>query len=269
MTNYKEVKFSTYQLLINDSYAESKFFEKINDAWSQNYEDVNLTIHNVKCNYVNNRYFTLYDNYGSPNPRPEHVYDKHTKMNVLNPRSDYQAELKGQLFCLYDTHNKILYFNNSKKKQFIQKYLQNILSQEVIIKRIYKNIEEFTKTLKTIDKIKFIAHRNIFSNTVNSFKGVKDIFGIEEPESFSIEAKYNISTSEQIDRLIKKFRNEQIQLPNSCLTCIGKDDNGIEQVFNEDSFSKTISLMIAENNENLLNVTDVYNELIQRISTNG
>lgn len=269
MTEYKEVKFTTYQLLVDESYAEAKLFEKINEAWNQDYEDEKGTIHNVRCAFKEGRFFTFYDNYGSPNPRPELIYDKQTKTKIINPRANYQAELKSQLFCLYDTQNKILYFNNSKKNVFIQKYLQNILSQEVIIKRIFKNIDDFVNTLKTIDKIKFIAHRNIFANTVNSFKGIKDIFGIEEPESFSIEAKYNISTSEQIDRLIKKFRNEQIQLPNSCLTCIGKDDNGIEQVFNEDSFSKTISLMIAENNENLLNVTDVFNELIQRISTNG
>lgn len=269
MTNYKEIKFLTFQLLINDSYAESGIFEKVNEAWSRNFEDTNTTIHNVHCNYINNRYFTLYDNFGSPNPRPEHVYDKHTKTNILNPRSDYQAELKGQLFCIYDTYTKILYFNNSQKKSFIQKYLQELLSDDIVIKHIYKNIDEFVKTLKIIDKIKFIAHRNIFANTVNSFKGIKDIFGIEEPESFVIEANYNITASEKIKRIIEYFRNEQVQLPNSCLTCVGRDDDNMEQIFNEDCFSKAITIKIAENSEHLLNPKDVFEQLINRIENNG
>lgn len=265
MIEYKEVKFTSYQLLVNESYAEAKLFEKINEAWNQDYEDEKGTIHNVRCSFKEGRFFTFYDNYGSPNPRPELIYDKQTKTKILNPRANYQAELKSQLFCLYDTQYKILYFNNSRKNIFIQKYLQNILSQEVIIKRIFKNIDEFVNTLKTIDKITFIAHRNIFSNSVDSFKGIKDVFGIDEPESFTIEANYNLTANEQVKRVLERFRKEQVQLPNSCLTCVGRDDNGIEQIFNEDSFSKSFTVLIQENSEHLLNPVDVFDALIRKI----
>lgn len=207
-------------------------------------------------------------NFGSPNPRPNHIYDIPTKTKIINPRKNSQAELKNQLFCLYDTSTKILYLNNSQKKTFICKYLDKILSQEIIIKNVYKDINEFVKTLKSLDEIKFTAHRNIFSSQINSFKNIKDLFGIDEPESFTINAKYNVSIPEKVKRIIEKFRKEQIQAPHSCLTCIEKDDHGIEQIFNENAFSKTITVVLAQNEEKLLNPKTVFEELIRKIESN-
>ena len=117
----------------------------------------------------------------------------------------------------------------------------------------------------SIEKIKFIAHRDIFTSNIQSFKEIKNIFGIDEPESFTLEANYKISVDEHIRRVIEKFRNEQLQAPNSCLTCVGRDDNGIEQIFSENAFSKSFDIMVAENSEHLFNVEDVFNELIRKI----
>ena len=268
MEGYKDLTFSTFQLFINECLAELKNFN-VNDKWNQNFPDENQIIHNVICKIMNERYFTLYDNFGSPNPRPNHIFDIPTKTKIVNPRKNSQAELKNQLFCLYDTNTKILYLNNSHKKSFIYKYLRSILSQEIIIKNIYKNIDEFVNTLKSLDEIKFTAHRDIFSSQINSFKNIKDLFGIDEPESFTISAKYKVSVHENIKRTIEKFKNEQIQAPNSCLTCIGKDEHGFEQIFNENTFSKTISVILAQNEEKLLNPKSVFEELIRKIESNA
>ena len=267
MSNYKDLSFSTYQLFIDEKYAELSDFN-INQAWNEDFEDKYQTIHNVRCDIYKEKYFTLYDNFGSPIPRPDLIYDMPTKTKLVNPRKNTQAELKNQLFCLYDTSKKILYMNNAKKKKFVEEYLNKKLSQEIIIKNVYKNIEDFTKTLKTLDKIEFIAHRNLFSNISKSFRNIKDLFGMDEPESFSLQAKYNISAGEQIKRVIENFRNEQTQIPNSCLTCIGKDDEGFEQIFNENTFSKTINFVIQPNNENLLNKDDVFNQLLGKLENN-
>ena len=266
MSEYKSIKFSAYQLIINEEYANLKHFENINEAWNQDFED-NKThiIHNVICKLKDEKYFLLYDNFGSPNPRPNKVYEINSKSKVSNPRSETQVELKRQLFCLYNIETKILYLNNSKSIGFIQKYLSKITSCEVIIKRIFKNIDEFVKTLSSIEKIKFIAHRDIFTSNIQSFKEIKNIFGIDEPESFTLEANYKISVDEHIRRVIEKFRNEQLQAPNSCLTCVGRDDNGIEQIFSENAFSKSFDIMVAENSEHLFNAEDVFNELIRKI----
>ena len=268
MEGYKDLTFSTFQLFINECLAELKNFN-VNDKWNQNFSDENQIIHNVICKIMNERYFTLYDNFGSPNPRPNHIFDIPTKTKIVNPRKNSQAELKNQLFCLYDTNTKILYLNNSQKKSFICKYLDNILSQEIIIKNIYKNIDEFVNTLKSLDEIKFTAHRDIFSSQINSFKNIKDLFGIDEPESFTISAKYKLSVHENIKRTIEKFKNEQIQAPNSCLTCIGKDDHGIEQIFNENTFRKTISVILAQKEEKLMNTKYVVEEIIRKIESNA
>ena len=95
------------------------------------------------------------------------------------------------------------------------------------------------------------------------------MFGIDKPESFTISAKYKLSVHENIKRTIEKFKNEQIQAPNSCLTCIGKDDHGIEQIFNENTFGKTISVILAQNEEKLLNPKSVFGELIRKIESNA
>ena len=267
MIEYKSIKFSAYQLIINEVFAKFEHFRHINETWNKDFED-NKThiIHNVRCKSKDEKYFLLYDNFGSPNPRPDKVYDTDLKYKVLNPRTETQVELNRQFFCLYNMETKILYLNNIKSISFIQKYLSEITSQEVIIKRIFKNIDEFVKTLSRIEKIKFVAHRDIFTSNIQSFKDIKNIFGIDEPESFTLEANYKISTNEKIKRIIEKFHNEQVQAPNSCLTCIGRDDNGIEQIFTENAFSKSFEIVVPENSEHLLNPNDVFEELIRKIN---
>lgn len=267
MVEYKEINFSSYQLFIDEVFAELKILD-VNEAWNEDYEDNRKTVHSIRCNIINDRYFTLYDNFGSPIPRPDKIYDVPTKTRINNPRKDSQAELRNQLFCLYDTNSNILYMNNSKKKKFVSKYISKKISKDVIIKNIYKNIDEFTKTLKTLNKIQFIAHRNLFTSQVDSFRNIKDLFGIDEPESFSLEAKYNISVEEKIRRTIESFKKEQAKIPNSCLTCIGKDDNGIEQIFNENAFCRSISIMLQQNNEKLFNTNEVFEQLIRKIENN-
>lgn len=263
LENMKQLSFSTFQLFVGNTYAELENF-KINDAWNQNFEDQYHTIHSVNCSLIENRYFTLYDNYGSPNPRPEKIYDIPTKRKLNNPRKNNQAELNKQLFCMYDTYKHVLFMNDSKKKKFLIRYLKNILSQEIIIKNIYKDIDEFTNALKTLDEITFSAQRNIFTAQVDSFKKIKDLFYIDEPESFSITAKYKINVKEKIKRAIENFRKEQVQAVNSCLICRGKDDHGIEQVFNENAFCKSIGIILTQNEEKLLDPKAVFDELIRK-----
>ena len=96
MEDYKDLTFSTFQLFIDESFAELKNFN-VNDKWSQNFSDENQTIHNIICKIMNERYFTLYDNFGSPTPRPNHIYDIPTKTKILNPRKNSQAELKRKI----------------------------------------------------------------------------------------------------------------------------------------------------------------------------
>lgn len=62
MEGYKDLTFSTFQLFINESFAELKNFN-INDKWNQNFTDEKQTIHNVICKITNKRYFTLYDKF--------------------------------------------------------------------------------------------------------------------------------------------------------------------------------------------------------------
>ena len=58
--NMKTLSFSTFQLFIGNTYAELKDFN-LNDAWNKDFEDQYHTFHSVICNFIHNRYFTLFN----------------------------------------------------------------------------------------------------------------------------------------------------------------------------------------------------------------
>ncbi|PAF53615.1 hypothetical protein BKH42_04655 [Helicobacter sp. 13S00482-2] len=139
---------------------------------------------------------------------------------------------------------KIIFFiflvQNSKKT--LQEYLTDMLSKEVVIKNLYINLEEFTKSIKTIASISFTSINNLFSKSLFDVK--PDIFGLGEAESLKIKLKYCNRKITDIfpKKIINFFEKESDKLQS--LICIGRDDNQMESIFNVSKFTQKISINI-------------------------
>lgn len=258
-----KLSFSTFQLIINNDFVNFEDFEVFKNINSKNfhydgkYANVNIEL--------NDKYLWLFFQYGSPEPRAKNVIDIKTNKTQNNPRKETQAELNEQLFFLYDFHKNVFFLNKSNKIGFVKQFLTEHIDKTIIIKTIYVSIEEFSNKIKSIENINFTGCRDLFSSQSDIFKGLKDVFGYGEPESFKIEAKYSIPINEKIKNTLRQFDTAQKEHLLDSLVCIGKDENGFSTIFNSDSFSQKINLSLNKNDENLFNEDDVKNLLIDTI----
>lgn len=111
-----KINFSTFLLYVNGTLAISDFCKKISDSNNKN---------EIK-EYQKNPYefYTKFDDTdntlwieiktGNPYPYEDTVFDTKLKKKFPNPRNPEQAELRKQVFCLYDCDTKTLYVSNRK-----------------------------------------------------------------------------------------------------------------------------------------------------------
>ena len=186
---------------------------------------------------LNDEYFWFYANYGSSLP---HAYNIKERKEEDNPRSTDQAETIKHLFALYTVHSCTLYLSNFSKKSWLAQYLREKLENEVIIKNYYKNPEEFLQHIKHVEILKLVARNNLFSakaGIMEILSDLQDIFGLGVPADFTLEA--NFSRVRLTNAFVEKFKQLarwKSEHKAESLLCIGRDDKGIETVFNVDNF---------------------------------
>lgn len=260
-----KIDFSTYQLIINN---EVPCFDSFRSLLSQNDIEIKVEEFYYIFNFkqIEQKFIWIYAKYGKPKPRTKKVRDLNKNTDVDNPRLDSQVEMRQQIFALYDLKNNQLLINNSKKLSVLEKVLSDVLKAEIYTKNLYKSIDEFISKIRDIKKIKFTGYRNLFSSRGDLFKGIKDVFAFEEPEEFSIEADYNLSITEGIKQQLRKFNILRTDNEIKSLVCIGRDEKGIESIFNTDSFIQKYSIEVEKNEEDIFEVESVKNSLILELS---
>lgn len=254
--------FSAFQLILNEKKPGLEVFNELNEEQYNTKENT----YKINIEKIDNRFLWIYIRYGGSLPYSQEVVDIKTDEIMANPRKINHVELNQQLFCLYDSKDYYFYLSNSKKKTFLEKYLKQTLSKDCIIKRFFKSKEDFVNNIQTIDSISFTSKNNLFSVNNELFGEPKDIFGLGQPENFKMQINYNnrsITTGfkDKFLNLIDKKDNSEIQ----SLVCIGKDDNGIESIFDINSFTQTRALNLKKDNAGMFEPDTVKQNLINNI----
>ena len=204
-----------------------------------------------KTNF-SDKFFWLYIRYGRELPYTPTVINTTIDQEELNPRSKDQIEPDQQLFGLYSFSDQVFYLSNFRKKAFLEQYMFAKLNKSVVIKSFLKTPEEFIKSIKSIEKIKLVTKRTLFSmdgGVVSISPEHKDIYGLGVPEEFSIEAIYkHVNLTDKFIENFKKMVEWKKTTEADSLICIGRDENNLETIFNVDSFRQKISLLIEKDN---------------------
>ena len=96
-----------------------------------------------------------------------------------------------------------------------------------------------------------------------------NLFGFGVPARWSLTADYkNKKPTPDFIKKIKSFSNNRHEANIEKLLCIGHNDDGMEQIFNLDSFISKIDLTESKPTNGLFDQEDVKQELI-RIIKNG
>ena len=262
------LEFSDFYFLIGGNIPSVKdlklVFDEAEDTYSS--EDTHYVISKEN---INDEYFWLYARYGKPLPHPDTVYNATKEQEEDNPRKTDQVELAKQLFALYCVNSRTLYLSNRIKKSWVEEYLKAKLNQDVVIKNFFKNVDEFIRQIKSVEKVKFVAKRNLFTvqgSIMKIFPSPNDLFGLGMPEDFTLEANFN--RAELTNAFIGHLK-KMVDWKNNCeadsLICMGRDDENFETVFNADNFIRKLSVEAAKDDQGLYNPTMVKQALISKI----
>lgn len=251
-----KVTFSSVQLLVDEGIPSKSFLEEAFEEGSSHFDDGKF-YHSIETKVLSDRFYWFYSNHGKAEPRREKVMNVESHSEEDNPRNSKQAELVHQIFAVYDKKTDMLYISNFNKKGFFKEYFEQFTDKEVLIKNCYKNIDDFIDIISSIGSIKFTGIQNLFSTKGDLMEPLHNIFGYGEPEEFSIEATYNTSLKDALVRRIKELAGKQRAGELQGLVCIGKDDRGIDKVFNSNSFVNKVTLHIDKNEELIFNPDQV------------
>lgn len=260
----RKLQFSSFQLIINEKTPNPKYLTNLfgqgggsGEKNGQHYREIRTI--------VEDRFYFMSFNMGEALPRPDVVLNTSTGQDQENPRSKQQVELKEQLFIIYDLEGHTLYLSNSKKKDFAREAFKMNEDDDVEIKNIYSSIGDFIKKIKTIDSIKLTAFDDLISRNHDAFEGIHNLFGYGTPEKLTIMAKYNLSIKEGFKEKALRLLNLKNEGALKSLVFIGRDDRSVESVFNVDSLIQKIYVDVKINDENLLDPTEVKDEIIKKL----
>lgn len=259
------VTFTSMQMIVNSDSPSDSFLKRIFSPRSINF-NYEKTWHALNFDIVDKRYYWLYSNFGRAMPHRDIVFDIISKKELKNPRTTVQVEPTKQFFAVYDSKVEILYVSTSSKKQFIADLCrESFPDYEIIIKNIYKTIDEFIEEIKSIESIKFTGFRNLFNQGGDLMEPLANIFGYNEPEEFSIEAKYNSSKREFFKKRLRMLSGKQKEGELKNLVCVGKNDKGFETIFNSNSFMNRIFVLANKDEQELYEPNEIKPQIISEL----
>lgn len=260
-----KLEFSTLQILVNNNIPTKKLFEEIEPSFHFQEEKDDFLY--LGASSLTEEYLWLDFSFGKSYPRPQEIIDEKTFEKSPNPRSNSQIEPTKQLFVLIHFITGRLFISNIKKKGFVESFLRKKIKQDISIKTIFKSVDDFYKQISIVDKIYFTSvKRDLFTKTGYIQQNLQDNYGIEEPEEFSVEAKFNRKLGAGMRNTIDKLRREKQNSYIKSIIIQGLDDQGFSKVFNEGEFTQKIEISPRKNTEGLYVAVDVKDQLWKRIN---
>jgi len=262
-----EITYSTFQLIVESKKSEIAYiepqkehFENIPNCFSH-FE--NGTYYKLK-KYLNDDYFALSVEFGKPAPHRNTIVNVNTDEEDKNKRTYEEAELSKQSFFMYHFGSKRLYMSNSKQINLFSNILTQQNSQEIqfIIKRLFRNFEDFISILKSVEKIRFSGFKNLFSSESKEFKALADLTGTSSPECFTLEASYNPMNIKQFLQRLKEAHSEN--KIEELMIC-GVDENGFESIYNVETFSRQFKIRCNKNKEGIFDNKSMWENLLIKI----
>lgn len=260
------VTFTTFQLIIDGVVPSVNVMQQlvVNAVGDCTKEGVQYKIvHRIDSSGL---YYWLYAEYGKPLPLADELFDVEEKTSSKNPRKPSQAELRTQLFVLYDFSSSLLYISNASKTGFLQEFMCTSLNKGVCIKKIYKTAEEFLEIIKLVDSIRLIAYSDLFTTKTGLFDESTNLFGLGEPNQLKLELKFfNAEKTISFNDLFLIWRDKLTRCEIGSMVCVGYDDKNMEIIFNTDSFANKIEVKAQKNNNGMYLKHFVENSLIHKI----
>ena len=218
-------------------------------------------------NDENNGCLWLYLKSGSALPYDNKVIDIETNEAVSNPRHITQVELRNQYFALYDYNKKLLYLSNLKVIGILSTFFNTAIKDgDITIKKIVKDFNDVIKSFKSIKSIRLIAKNGLFQQTGNLFKETINEFGLGVPGQLKIDVDFSYaSLNDAAIGKLKELNNKRLGGEFDTFICVGRDDTGLDGVFNMDTFTSSITVKASHDERGMYQDLEVKKELIKQL----
>lgn len=259
-----ELTFTECRLVVNESkIAQLNIFEnKKEDIYE--FDNVSYI---VNCEIIDNKFFWIYVRYGKAKPHSDEVLNTETKEIIPNKRNSNEAELRNQMFCMYIPSKDIMYLSNFRKGSFLTTYLKDRFKKEFSLKKYIIEPEEFIKEITSVESLKFVgADRGLFNDGV--FREVDDVFGYGQTVAFTLEAKVknNIFDSGKILNLLLSWKDRKEKGEIKRMICVGKDDKGLEKIFNLDTYLNKTKLKAIKDANEMYNPEQIKKSFVEQLN---
>ena len=262
----QEIHFHSLEPLIEEKRPNPLFLKEVFEQSEARFP-IGDTFYDVYLEKCDDSYFWIYLNYGNTSPRTDEIPDISTGAKINNPRKDSQIEPNKQIFSVYNKESNILYISNLQKKNAIKELFQSKTDQEIILKNLYKNIEDFLEDLKSLDHISFVRREVDILNAEHDInKFFPNTLGLDNPDTFKIEAKFDRKISSKLKEAVIQFKNNHRHCIKN-IKIVGKSENGFEKIFNETMLVNKFTILAQKDHQGLFDSESVKVKTIQKLKT--
>lgn len=260
--NKKSLVFSGIFLYINDNKLDINNFKNVLKQGNYSHK-VDNKIQLFDILYEEN-YLKIIFGDGSIGSRPPKVYNMVKDEQEDNPRDKNQVEPK-ETFAIIDFNTSYMWISNSRKRNALISLIKSYFKTATVVSKDIYDENEFLKTLKKIDNIKFSATPNLFSQT-----GILGNLLNEEINGFgastaSVSFSYNqaFSTKKIVEKIINIF-NEKDSLKSVVIS--GRDEKNLGMLFNTEGFSRKIDIEANVDNDEMFIPENVFEKIIYKLN---
>ena len=180
------LKFSVHNLLLGDKIPPKELFATVKDERTF----VNEQGASGVARFENtDAYIWMSARSGRNYPYSAEVLNIKTKEKENNPRDPDQAELRTQGFCLYYYETGLLYASGERGLDYFKEMLRTV-NPDVKVRNIYKTRKELIDSLKSIEKIRFVAQEDLLTWNKSLFSTPSNSLGLGNPRQIKVEYKF-------------------------------------------------------------------------------
>lgn len=247
-----KIIFSTFQIIQETTEPGPKFIVPKKDILTNipaifEHRD-NDTFYNGTSD-ITEEYCWLSLEYGRAQPRRNEVINIETGTQSLNKRKLNETELLHQSFFYYSFENTTAYISDSRQQKLFQQLLNKYCLSNFVIKRLFKDYNEFIEQIKTISSISFTAYNDLFGSDSTRVRALADLTGTNAPSTFTINATYSLPLDEKFKQFLYSLKSEQNDSKLSKLVIAGMDENKLATLYNVDTFTNKIQVNLNKNIE--------------------
>lgn len=184
-----------------------------------------------------------------------------------NTRGPNEIEPRSQLFAFYDRKNSYFYLSDSRKQGFFIELFDSVTSDLNItwdFQKIFKSAREFAETIRSVKNVILTSEKDLFNQEDYKFP----LFGrMGNPLSYELKVGFDGRSKFDsflfvLEDLISRVKSGQYK----SLICIGDGEDGIERVFNAETFVEKICINVDKKEENgMYDPNEVKQAFIDRV----